>query len=207
MLLRFFGSIPLLQCLTYFPVAAHKTASKKFIVILFLTSLPVIFAAVLSPIPEGNADVIEKLLAKMREAISVSELFVYTATFLTPVLYLIFEKYTGIPTEELGERIAQGMKGIFKGYGLVAFLSLLIMLFTAIAYSSLKVNAEAFKPSFLNHYLVTYSFWVYLFSLYCWYLTLLNDAWSGDFVSTNRNSENATADAFAARINKNRSVN
>lgn len=202
MLLRFLSYIPLIQCLTYFPLPAHRAASKKFVVLLTLTSLPVIFAAVLSPIPEGNADVIDKLLTKIGEAINVSELFVYTATFLTPVLYLIFEKYSAIPTQELGERIAQGVKGIFKGYGLVAFLSLLVMLFTAIAFSSLKVNPVAFKPSFLNHYLVTYSSWVYIFSLFCWYLTLLNDAYSGDFVNANRDQENATANAFSARIGK-----
>ena len=204
MLLRFMSWIPLLQCLTYFPLSVHRTAFKKFIVLLILTSLPVIVAVVLSPVPSGNDGGIDKLLTKLRESINVSELFVYTATFLTPVLYLIFEKYDELPKEQLGEEITKGVKGIFKGYGLVAFLSLLIMIFTAIAYSSLKVNAEAFKPSYLNHYLVNYSSWVYLFALFCWYLTILHEKWGGNFVDSNRNSENATAKAFSVRISKNR---
>lgn len=145
---------------------------------------------------------IEKLVVKLKESINVSELFVYTASFLTPVLYLIFEKYYGIPRNELGERVTQGLKGIFKGYGLVAFLSLITMLLTAAAFSSLKLNPKGFESTFLHHYLVTYSSWVYWFALYCWYLTLLNEVWNGDFVNANRNSEDATASAFAARISK-----
>ncbi len=200
MFLKFLSFIPLLQCLTYFPREAHKSALKKFLVLLVLTSLPVIFAAILSPIPAGNSDVLTKLIKKLGEAINVSELFVYTASFLTPILYLIFEKYSDIPKDELGERITQGVKGIFKGYGLVALLSLLMMLFTASAFSSLKLDAAGFKVSFLHHYLVTYSGWIYFFSLFCWYLTLLDGAWDGDFVSANRNSENVTASAFSARL-------
>lgn len=203
MLLKILGYIPFLQCLTHFPLKAHKTAAKKFFALLILTSLPIIFAAVLSPIPAGDSDVLEKLTAKLREAISVSELFVYTASFLTPILYLIFEKYSEAGEGQLGVRLTQGFKGVFKGYGLVALLALLTIFFTASAFSSLKINPDNFKLSFLNHYLFVYSVPIYLFSIYCWYLTLLDGvAAPGDFVGANRSAEDAAASAFSARLKK-----
>jgi hypothetical protein len=104
----------------------------------------------------------------------------------------------------LGERLSQGFKGVFKGYSLVALMAFIIMISTAIAFGSLKINPENFKPTFLNHYFIKYSVPVYLLALYCWYLTLLDGATSGDFVNASRNAENATALAFSARlINRN----
>lgn len=206
MFLKIIGYIPLLQCLAYFPVKAHKSASKKFITLLILTSLPIIFATVLSPIPTGESGVLEKLLNKLSDAISISELFVYTASFLTPVLYLIYERYSDSTKNELGERLADSFKGVFKGYGLVALLALLTMLFTAVAFSLIKTNTEIFKFTFLHQFLVSYAPLIYLFSLYCWYLTLLEGtSSSGNFIRTNRNAENKTAESFSARL-KNRGI-
>jgi len=89
MLLKTIGRLPLIQCLVHFPLNAHKTALKKFSTLWILTSLPVIVAVFLSPIPDGTSGVGVKLLLKLRESITVSELFVYTATFLTPIFYMI----------------------------------------------------------------------------------------------------------------------
>lgn len=197
MLLNIANKIPLIQCLTHYPLSVHKQAVKKFLFLLILTSLPVILTALLSPIPEGDSGVLNKLLSKLKESITVSELFVYTASFLTPVLYMIYEKFNDSPNEKISSRLKNG---IFKGYGLVAFLSLLMMLATIVAFGSLKNNASSFQISFLNHYLINYSFAIYLFSLYCWYLTLLDGSIGGDFVSSNRNAENKTANGFSQRI-------
>ncbi|MGJ7555084.1 hypothetical protein ACSFBI_13865 [Variovorax sp. RB3P1] len=200
MLLKVLSYVPLLQCLTYFPFPVHKAAFKKFFVLLLLTSLPVLFAAVLAPIPDGGAGGFDKLLAKLRDSITVSELFVYSAAFLTPILYLYYERYSELPSAQFAEKLVQEVKGIFKGYGLVALIALLLILFTAIAFSNIKTDSANFKQSFLHYYLAKYSLIVYLFSLYCWYLTLLDGANTGDFVGANRKKENDVTSAFSARL-------
>ncbi|WP_157576337.1 hypothetical protein [Hydrogenophaga pseudoflava] len=174
---------------------------KKFTVLLILTSLPIIYTAFLSPVPQGAGQIFEKLFLQLKGAVNASELFVYTATFLTPILYVVYEGYTDVSGEELKRRIAEGVRGVYKGFGLVAFLSFLVMLSTAVAYGSLKNNPDTFKSSFLSYFLVEYSAWIYVFSLFCWYLTLLYEArTAGDFVETNRNSEDAVSNAFQSRI-------
>jgi hypothetical protein len=202
MLLSFASHVPLLQCLTSFSIGAHKAAGKKFLVLLILTNLPVFIAAGLSPIPPGETEVLSRLAARLREAVTVPELFLYSAVYLTPVLYLIFERYSEVPGQRMAvsERLAEGFRGLFKGYPLVALLSILTLLCTAVAFSSLKVGEDKFKASILYHYLGEFSLAIYIFALFCWYLTLLDEKSTGDFVDTNRRDENSTAAAFAARV-------
>lgn len=207
MLLKTLGHIPLIQCLVHFPFDAHKAASKKFFTLWVLTSLPVIVAVFLSPIPDGNSDVGMKLLSKFRESITVSELFVYTATFLTPVFYMIFEKYQESSETQIGEKIAQSFRRLFKGYEWVALISIVIMIFTAIAFGQIKAGSSDFQKSFLGHYLSSWSLRIYFFSLFCWYLTLLDGAWRGDFVSENRSAEKSIVNDFSARLRARESDN
>jgi hypothetical protein len=200
MLLKTLDHIPFIQCLTSFSYNAHKVAFKKFITLWILSSFPILFAAVLSPIPSGNLDILQKLTLKLSEAISVSEQFVYTASFITPILYIIFEKYYSSSGDAPQESFYKTIKTVFKGYGLVALVALIVILLTASAFSSLKTNPDSFRLSFLNLFLVTYSPYIYLFSLYCWYLSLLDGVNIGDFVEQNRISENNLSSAFSARI-------
>ncbi|HBO2483039.1 TPA: hypothetical protein VDV13_001628 [Pseudomonas aeruginosa] len=207
MLLKTLGYLPFIQCLVHFPFDAHKAALKKFSTLWILTSLPVIVAVFLSPIPDGSSSVGIKLLSKLRESITVSELFVYTATFLTPVFYMIFEKYQESSETQIGEKIAQSVRRLFKGYGLVALISIVIMTLTAIAFGQIKAGASDFQGSFLGYYLTNLSLPIYIFSLFCWYLTLLDGALKGDFVSENRNSEKNIVKDFSARLRNRESDN
>lgn len=197
--------IPLIQCLTYFSLAVHRGVMKKFVMLLVLTSLPIIYTAFLSPVPQGGGQIFEKLYFQLKGAVNASELFVYTATFLTPILYVVYESYSDVTGEEFKRRIAEGVRGFYKGFGLVAFLSFLVMISTAVAYGSLKNDSDTFKNSFLSYFLVEYSGWIYAFSLFCWYLTLLYEAKSpGDFVGTNRDDEDSVSAAFHRRIARRR---
>lgn len=199
MLLRILHRIPLIQCLTHYPLETHKKALIKFIFLWFLTSFPVIVATILSPIPEGDINVTLKLFAKLKEAISVSELFVYSATFLSPIIYMIVERYYECPEDKSGKR---SVAGIFKGYRIILLFSILLMFSTAIGFSHIKVDANTFKISFLGYYLTNSVLIIYLFSLYCWYLTLL-DGFSlstGSFINENRTSEMNVSNEFKARL-------
>lgn len=187
--LNFLGRIPFLQCLVSFSPDAHKSALKKFFALWILTSLPIIFAALWSPIPEGGDSF---FLAKFRESISVSEQFVYTASFLTPVLYIWYEKGQG------GRKSL--IKGWFTGYGLVALTASLVMLFTATAFGSYKNSPDSFKSTVIYSALSDYSVQIYFFALYCWYLALIDGLPGGDFVVEARRSEQAVTTGLAARL-------
>jgi len=199
MLLRILHHIPLIQCLTHYSIEIHKKAAIKFIFLWLLTSSPIIVATILSPIPEGEANVTLKLFAKLKEAISVSELFVYSATFLSPIIYMIVERYYESPEDKFGKR---SVKGIFKGYRIIFLFSTLLMFSTAIGFSNIKVDFNAFKISFLGYYLTHFVLIIYLFSLYCWYLTLLDGTSlsSGNFINENRASEMQISHGLTARL-------
>lgn len=182
--LRILGWIPLLQCLVSFSGEAHISALKKFFALWILASLPIIFAALFSPTPTD-------ILAKFQESISVSEQFVYTASFLTPVLYIWYEKSQG--RENL-------IKGLFSGYGLVSFAAFIVMMITAAAFSSYKNSPDTFKSTLVFSLLSDYAVVVNFFALYCWYLSLIDGLPSGDYVQETRRSEQAVTSGLAARL-------
>ena len=189
MVLKIISKIPIVQCLASFSCDDHKNALKKFFALWVLASLPIVFAALWSPV-SGESNWF--ILAKFRESISVSEQFVYVASFLTPVLYIWYEKI------QAGK---QKFKGLFTGYGLVSFLAAIVMLVTAAAFGSYKNNPESFKTTLGYAVLSDYSVLVYFFALYCWYLSLI-DGLPGedDFVAETRRSEQAVSSGLAARL-------
>lgn len=187
--LNVLSRVPFLQCLVSFSSDAHKTALKKFFALWVLTSLPILFAALWSQVPEG-ADWF--LFAKFRESISVSEQFVYTASFLTPVLYIWYEKIQG------GRQNL--IKGLFTGYGLVSLAASLVMLLTAAAFGSYKNSPDTFKSTLVYAVLSDYSVLVYFFALYCWYLSLIDGLPGGDFVGETRRSEQVVSTGLATRL-------
>lgn len=188
------GWVPLLQCLVAYEGKVHKIALKKFAVLLVLTSLPVIVTAFMSPIPQGDGSVLTKLLAKIGDSLTVPELFVYSATFLTPILYMTFER-----TNDLTQNSIQEFKKVFRGFGLVTVLALLVIVLTAIAFGATKYQV-VITDTFLHVLLVEYSPYVYFFGLYCWYLTLLDGANTPNFVKRSRQQENKLANEFSQRL-------
>ena len=194
MLLKMLGYVPLLQCLLAYRGSVHKLAARKFIVLLVFTSLPVIVTAFMAPIPDGDGGPFSKLLTKFSDSLTVSELFVYSAAFLTPILYLMYERMYDLSPGSISE-----FKRAFRGFGLVTVLALLVIVLTAIAFGATKFQVSM-TNTFLHFYLVKYSAGVYCFGLYCWYLTLLDGANTQNFVDATRNHETDLSAAFAARL-------
>lgn len=203
MLLRLIDKIPFVQCLTFFPIRTHKAALKKFTVLWILTSLPVIAAAMLSAAPTEGQPVGGLLLERLTESISVSEQFVYTAAFIAPILYIIYEKYKAAEDSGSSEPLKDSFHQVFRGYGFVVTVALLVMFFTAIAFGAIKTSTEVFESTFLHFALLKGAPLIYLFSLYCWYLTLLDGLISGsDFVERGRQGEADIAARFSAAIKR-----
>ncbi|UVM59761.1 hypothetical protein [Pseudomonas sp. B21-010] len=176
------------------------SALKKFAVLWVLTSLPVIFAALLSPVNLGGDAALSDWIDRLSESISVSEQFVYTASFLTPILYIWYEKYINSSQDSFNKKLSQSLRELFNGYGTVVFTALLMILLTASAFSALKTNPDNFKSTYLNLFLTKYSVFIYLFALYCWYLSLLDGIHAGDFVVATRKSEKMVSNGLAERL-------
>ncbi|WP_156372088.1 hypothetical protein [Acidovorax sp. Leaf78] len=177
MLLKIALKIPFVQCVAYFPFASHRKAALKFFFLLVATSLPILAATVLTAIPAGAEGAFIKFVAKIGSAINISELFVYATTFLAPYLYLIFERYKAVRlTLSVDVKNNKGKIDLFPGYFFVLGLACLLIVATAIAFGLIRINSPAFLDSFLYRGLDSYAFWVYIFGLYCWYLTLLDEA-------------------------------
>jgi len=199
-LLKFLDHVPFINSLLWFPPRAHASALLKFCVLWLLTSLPVIVAVLFSQMPTGaDIDWVDGVFERFSASISVSEQFVYTASFLTPVLYICYEKYRESGVQGAGRRFAESIQ-VFSGYGWVFLASCLLILFTGLAFSSIKTNPDAFKLTYLNHLLTNYSVYVYFFALYCWYLSLLDSVNKGDYVNASRAGERVVAKGFSARL-------
>lgn len=203
--MRILNNIPLINSISYFSWKCHKIAIPKFLVLWGLSSAPIILSVALSQIPEGSDNIFTKFMQKLGEGLTVSELFVYSASFLTPLIYIIFERYSKIEMEEsfkkkLTEAIT--MK-VFRGYHLLWFTSAFFLLMTAIGFSSVKTGGGDFNNTFLYFFLVDGAYCIYFFALFCWYLSILDGVFiGGDFVSENRDDEAELVSDFSQRLGK-----
>ncbi|KJD20855.1 hypothetical protein VE30_00570 [Vreelandella aquamarina] len=142
-------------------------------------------------------------MQKLGEGLTVSELFVYSASFLTPLIYIIFERYAKMEAEEsFAKKITEAMK-VFRGYQILWFISAFFLLMTAIGFSSVKTGGDTFNNTFLYFFLVDGAYFIYFFALFCWYLSILDGVFlGGDFVSENRDDEAELVSDFSQRLVK-----
>lgn len=189
--------VPFIQCLVYFPWETHKQALKKFAILWVLTSLPIFFAVMYAN--ETTTPLASSLLDKLNETISPTEQFVYSASFLSPILYIFFEKCHMLEKGQRTSQIPFEIK-LFRGYGWVVLTCLLILMITASSFGNLKSSPDSFKLTRMNQLLVDGAFYVYAFSLYCWYLSFLDGSYDGNYDATVRNTEKQVEASFDQRI-------
>jgi len=197
-LLSVLKNIPLINSVFEFPWRSHKVALIKFSALWVLSTSPVILAILLSDVPPGNDSVGEKFLDRIGGAFSISEQFVYAASFLSPVIYIIIERYVSASGEK---KLQAAFKGIFRGYGWVLTLALVLLVVTMLAYSATKVSSSGFEKSFLYRFVADGALWFYVGALFCWYLSILDGfGVTGDFVEENRRQEEGLKKTFSDRL-------
>ena len=207
MFLNFLRNIPLIQCLVAFPWVSHKAAFPKFLILLLISTSPVLLAALLSPIPIGENPLPEKLLSMLQQNISVSEQFVYAASFLAPTLFLIFERYRDVESNDAVSKFNEATK-VYKGYVWVFFFSVFILLLTVSAFSAIKTDYPLFQNTFLHHILSSGAIYIYGFSLYSRYLSIVQSIGPrGNYVSETRAEEAGLAKSFKKRIKDREATN
>lgn len=179
--MRLIDAIPLLQPLASFSRNSHGKALKKWFVLVFAASAPVLITVLLSPVPDGNLSFFEKMIIKITESISVSDQFVYIAAFLAPTLYLVVEKFFSAQDnynhklkETSSERIRNSIK-VYRGYGWVLLVSFVVLFMTAFGFGFIKTQNQGFNHTFLYGILNEGSIYIYLFALYAFYLSIVQE--------------------------------
>lgn len=199
--------IPLLGSLVYFPWQVHKEGLRKFLFLWIFSSLPLFFAVLFSAAPKGDDDLWGHLFFELFDAITLSELFVYSASFLAPLLYIGLSRYWSYEDgfgDEFSKKINQLKGSVFKGYGVLFVVGLIVIILTAMVFASEKTDSEFFKSTYVFHIVSSYSLVIYFFSLACWYLTMLDDIHSiNGYEETSKESAKQVQEGLSARL-KNR---
>ena len=198
MLLGIAHSIPFVQSITSFSWETHKDALPKFFSLWILSVLPIIFAALLFPL-EQSVD----LWGRANAAFSATDQFIYAVSFLSPMLYMLYEKYVRQRRYIASGKRSPDMVGPApRGFGYILFIALLLFVFTAFAFGASKVQQADQTGTAIEGYLATGAIGVYAYSIFCWYITILMSISMDfpDFVAKTRQSENDMTDAFSKRL-------
>jgi hypothetical protein len=154
------------------PRGAHLTAFWKAFFLWLVSTSPVIAGILLSS-PEANkGSVADQFQSKVLASFTISEMFVYTAAFLAPVLYVVFDIVKNFNDGDLRldrKDLANHMRGM-QG---VTLSSLVILILTLLAYASEKSDPDGFPNTYLALFLTGKGFILYFASLLIWYSVVL----------------------------------
>lgn len=181
------------------PRGAHWTAFWKAFFLWLVSTSPVIAGILLSsPEADGGA-VASQFQTKVLASFTISEMFVYAASFLAPVLYVVFDIIKNFNEGDLKlgrEELANHMRGM-QG---VTLSSLVILILTLLAYASEKSDPEGFPSTYLALFLTGKGFILYLASLLIWYSVILWDtAPKTSFEKASKERTNKFSDEYAKR--------
>lgn len=195
--------VPIVNSLYFFSWKAHKIALPKFFILWFLSSLPIIISVFMSDVPVGDGSLFFKFVSRLRSSFTPTDLFVYSAAFLTPLIYILIERYHRVESNEgFKDKVDEALK-VFNGYGFNWFCSVFLLLLTAISFSSFNSVEDDFRQTFLYAFLSNWIFVIYTYSLYCWYLSILDGLPSlGGFVESNREEEKDISLGLSNRVRK-----
>jgi hypothetical protein len=159
-------------------------------------------AALLAKIPPGEGTDSEKFIEKFFQSITASELFIYSAGFITPILYLLIERYFSGDNSSLENRVHRVIRSVFPGYFWLFFPALFAWIIAFFAYGVSRANGGLTQDSFLMKFGEGYSQYIYIYALFCWYLTLCDGcaSQSTDYTGSIRGEERELAASFHQRI-------
>jgi hypothetical protein len=125
-------------------------------------------------------------------------MFVYSAAFLAPVLFFVFDIAEKLRDGDLKfEDLGRHMRGV-QWISLAAFI---ILILTLLAYTSSRSNPDTFSETYLGLLLTGQGFVVYLASLLTWYTVIL---WNTTPNSSYVHNEKKEAQDFSANYAKRR---
>jgi len=202
MFLEKIKSLPFIKPLFYFPKRCHKQAFKKFAILWFMCTLPVILTVLFTQKPESKASIWIEFFNNLLTFFSAPEQFVYTAAFLPPVIYLLYERYQEAEMDNnMRDRIKLSVRKVFDGYDVILVFACLALLTTITTYTGTKTNLANLQNTYFYALAVSSAPWCYFFSLYCWYLSILDGIHdSSTFLSDTKNAEDNLSGLLSDRI-------
>lgn len=155
-----------------YPMAEHWPAIGKAFFLWLLSTSPVIAGILLSSPTENSVDVATQFQIEVLANFTISEMFVYSAAFLAPVLYVVFDIIKNYNEGDL-KLDKQNLANHMRGMQWVFLSAIVILIFTLLAYASAKSDPTNFSKTYLSLFLTGKGFIVYLASLVIWYSVIL----------------------------------
>lgn len=190
---------PLLRVYANHTLDNHKAAMFKALFLWIFSSLPIILTVLYSSPRNSEDSIWTQLLADIGRLFTLDEMFVYAASFLSPVIYIAVDLMLKIRGDQMDasfkniQRHLRGMEWIVIG-------SLLLLFVTATTFSSAKIEGAEFEGSYLYIALGGKAVFLYCLSLLMWYTTILQDTVTPTDIGQKRSEESSTfADKFKAR--------
>lgn len=178
-----------------------KQAGWKALFLWIVSTSPVLASIALSTPKNGQGEIWEQFIYEILRRLTLTEIFVYSAAFLAPMLYVIFDvidAYKNKNIELTIKEVSQQMRGIDK----VFLTSIIILILTLIAYSGANTDSEVFPNTYLAIFLQQKGYVLYLVSLLIWFSVILWEKGPPSF--SLEMAQNADADKFADGLAKRR---
>lgn len=192
-------SAPAMQFIRKYPKSAHWPALGKAFFLWLVSTSPVIGGVLLSRPNVETGSVSDQFQLQILSIFTINEMFIYTAAFLAPVLYVVFDIFKQYSEGDLKfERadLAHHMRGIQW----VVLVSILILLLTLLAYASAKSDPAGFSKTYLSLFLTGKGIILYFSSLLIWYSVILWETTpKNKFGQKTRAESDQFSDDFARR--------
>ena len=176
----------------------------KFAALWSISILPLLLAAMLCPIGE-NVGVVagfSEFWSKLCSEFVGTHQFIYTVSFITPVVYLVFERFRHLEGFVKSRKTkAEGrIKHTPDGFGVILAWAVIIFVLTTAGYAVSTTRSMRNANTFLDVISQATVVWVYLFALLCWYFTILDstEITPADFSVAKKRNE----DEFSAEFNQ-----
>ncbi len=192
-------SAPAMYFIWNYPRSAHWPAFWKAFFLWLVSTSPVIGGILLSRPDLENGTVVGQLQIEVLASFTISEMFVYSASFLAPVLYVVFdvvkhfnEGDLKLEREDLKNHM-RGMQGVFLS-------SIVILILTLLAYGSAKSDPNGFPQTYMALLLTGKGYIVYFASLLIWYSVILWETTPKNrFEKSQKDETTKFSDDYAAR--------
>lgn len=149
-----------------------KLAGWKALFLWLVSTSPVLASIVLSSPKIGQDDVWSQFFHEVLRRLTLTEMFVYSAAFLAPMLYVVFEITEAYKKNEIHltvKDITTMMRGIEK----VFLTSIFILILTLIAYAGATAGSAVFSGTYLSLFLQEKGYILYIASLLIWFSVIL----------------------------------
>lgn len=178
-----------------------KQAGWKTFFLWLVSTSPVLTSIALSTPKIGQGEVWEQFAQEIFRRLTLTEIFVYSAAFLAPMLFVVFEVFDSYKNKKIEltlREVSQEMRGIDR----VFLTSIIILILTLIAYSGANTGSQVFPNTYLAIFLQQRGYILYLVSLLIWFSVILWEKGPPPF--SLESAQNTEADNFADKLAKRR---